>query len=72
MRCECCDALLTPEETRIRFEHNKEFANSCRKCLDTMDIPYKIPRAAYEEEIIRDEDPVEDIDPYQEDFWNER
>ena len=71
MRCECCNELLTYEETRIRFLHSGKFANTCRHCLDTMDTFYTLPKPSYEEEVIRDE-PVEEDDPYQNDYWNER
>ena len=71
MHCDCCDKLLTYEETRIRFKHSGAFANTCRSCLDTMDTEYTFPRPSYEEEVVRDA-PVEEDDPYQSDYWNER
>jgi hypothetical protein len=70
MKCECCDAFLTDEESRIRFTSGR-FANTCRTCLDTMDIEYRLPKPAYEEDLIVDPEP-EEIDPYTEDYWNER
>lgn len=70
MKCECCDAFLTDEESRIRFQSGT-FANTCRTCLDTMDIAYKLPKPAYEDDLIIDPEP-EEVDPYTEDYWNER
>lgn len=73
MPCDCCGAFLTDEESRIRFSASGEFANTCRKCLDTMDVAYKLPKPAYEDDLITDPiDEEEDIDPYTEDYWNER
>jgi hypothetical protein len=36
-----------------------------------MDIEYKLPKPAYEDDLIIDAEP-EEIDPYTEDYWNER
>ncbi len=73
MHCDCCDALLTPDETRIRMRSTNEFANTCRVCLDSAGLSYKMPRPHYEEDVIKD-DTAEfaPTDPYSEDYWNER
>lgn len=71
MRCECCDALLTDEETRTKFTVSQEFTNTCYKCLATMDIPYSKPKAPYEEDAVKVDDSVDDWG-WEEDFWDER
>lgn len=72
MRCECCDTTLTDEESRIRFSASGSFANTCRKCLDTMDVAYRLPKPVYEDDLITDPIEEEEVDPYTEDYWNER
>lgn len=76
MHCDCCDTLLTSEETRIRLRSTNEFANTCRVCLDSAGLSYKLPRPSYEQDIIKDnpeelEEGTSD-NPYSEDYWNER
>lgn len=39
MRCECCDAVLTPAEQSLRFKTSKTLAYTCRHCLSSMDTP---------------------------------
>lgn len=71
MKCECCYAILTDIEARIRFSGSGSFANTCRKCLDTMDVPYRLSKPSYEPDLVVD--PMEEeVDPYSEDYWNER
>lgn len=75
MRCECCDAELTDNETRIKFKHSGVFANTCLSCLATMDTPYTLPKDD-NEEILDEEFEFEEYvdDPFndEEDYWDER
>lgn len=73
MHCDCCDTLLSDEESRIRLKSSGEFANTCRKCLDSCGLSYKLPKPHYEEDLIKD-DPEELVptNPFTEDYWNER
>ena len=43
MHCDCCDALLADVEQTIIFTNSGEQANTCLKCLSTMDVKYKLP-----------------------------
>lgn len=72
MKCECCDNVLTDIEARIRFTNSRMFANTCRHCLDTMDTPYRLSKPAYEPDVLAEPVMEEEVDPYSEDYWNER
>lgn len=37
MRCECCDVILTPQESVRKFRDSGQYTNTCTKCL--RDIP---------------------------------
>lgn len=50
MRCECCDAILTPSEQSLRFKNSKTLAYTCRKCLSSMDTPVFEQDDSYEED----------------------
>ena len=75
MHCDCCNEFLTNLETRIRFKHSGNLANTCLKCLKTMEIPYKLPRTSDdtedEEHTINYTEPPEPL--YDEgELWDER
>jgi len=71
-RCECCDVLLSNEETRIRLKSSGEFANTCRVCLDSADILYTMPRPSWEEDVIVDPEPTEEDNFFSQEYWDER
>lgn len=73
MHCDCCDVLLTDEESRIRLRSSGEFANTCRKCLDSSGLSYKLPKPHYEEDLVKDVvDELPESSPFDEEYWNER
>jgi hypothetical protein len=49
MRCECCNVVLTPQESVRKFRESGEYTNTCTKCL--RDIPVAtVEGAAFEED----------------------
>jgi hypothetical protein len=49
MRCDCCDVLLTPQESVRRFRDSGAFTNTCTRCL--RDIPVDtVEGSAFREE----------------------
>lgn len=74
MHCECCDAVLTDIEARIKFKHSGVFANTCLACLATMDTPYLLPKDE-NEEVLDEEFEFEEFEEGEyedEDYWDER
>lgn len=64
MRCDCCDVILTPQESVRKFRATGEYTNTCSSCLKHIDMPTVEGRAF-------DEDGCEyDMDDQQED-WEE-
>lgn len=41
MRCDCCDAILTPFEGTIKHSVTGEYLNTCLRCLDGLGIPWE-------------------------------
>lgn len=41
MHCDCCDKLLSDWETSLRLVSTGDFANTCWKCLEGLNIPVK-------------------------------
>lgn len=37
MRCDCCDVILTPQESVRKFRDSGAYTNTCTRCL--RDIP---------------------------------
>lgn len=37
MRCYCCNAQLSSQESTRRFQESEEFVDMCNKCLSTID-----------------------------------
>lgn len=37
MRCYCCNALLTPQESTRKFKGSGEYTDMCTPCLKTID-----------------------------------
>lgn len=72
MRCSCCDALLTTEETSIKLASDGSYADMCKVCLDAADILYTTKRPFYEDEVVDDEEYIEPEDFFGEEYWNER
>lgn len=52
MRCYCCNETLTPAESRLKFQTSGTFADTCRKCLDTMDTGVQELNDNYDDEDI--------------------
>jgi hypothetical protein len=71
MRCDCCDVLLTTEELKIKLTDGS-FANTCRVCLDSADISYKLPKPFYEDDIIKGVEIPDVFETYSEEYWDER
>lgn len=73
MRCECCNVILTDLEQGIKFVASNTEANTCLKCLETMDVDYKLPRFKtddYDDTFphLEEEPPLYD----DEEMWDER
>lgn len=60
MRCYCCDAILTPQESTRKFKLSREYTEMCTKCLSTIDDQVKVTKGKIVEET---EEPSE---------WDER
>jgi len=41
MRCLCCNRLLNDYESTVRHSDTGEFLDTCMRCLDGLNIPYK-------------------------------
>ena len=39
MHCDCCDVLLTPQESVRKFRDSGTLTNTCTKCLRDIPIP---------------------------------
>lgn len=53
MRCYCCNEILSPSETRTKFKGSGTFAETCKKCLETMDTPvFEVDDSFEDEDII--------------------
>lgn len=51
MRCDCCDVILTPQESVRRFKDSGEFTNTCSRCLRDIGVP-TIEGRAYDDEVV--------------------
>ena len=59
MRCECCNVLLTTQESTRKFKTSGEYVDMCNKCLHTID-----DEVSYTEGNTEDEDFDDDSDNY--------
>lgn len=64
MHCDCCDVLLTPQESVRKFRDSGAFTNTCTRCLRD------IPVATVEGRNYKDNDNL-DEDDYQLPFDND-
>lgn len=39
MKCDCCDVILTPQESVRKFRDSGEYTNTCTRCLRDVDVP---------------------------------
>ena len=39
MRCQCCNVILTPQESVRKFRDSLVFTDTCGKCLKDIDVP---------------------------------
>lgn len=65
MHCDCCDVLLTPQESVRRFRDSGEFTNTCTRCLRDIPIPTVEGRNYKDDDDIDDDDyklPFDDDD----------
>lgn len=55
MKCDCCDVILTPQESVRKFRDSGEYTNTCSRCLRDIDVPTKEGNA-FEEDSKNDDD----------------
>lgn len=62
MRCECCDVILTPQESVRKFKETGAYTNTCSSCLKYIDIPTREGKSFDEEvkEMDSEDDQQED------------
>jgi len=58
-RCDCCNVILTPQESTRKFKDSGTYTNTCNSCLK--DIPVEtVEGTYYEEERLGRRDTLED------------
>lgn len=50
MRCYCCNAILTEQETRLKGALSKQFLDMCYKCIDASNISVLGGKPKWEQE----------------------
>ena len=55
MRCECCNVVLTPQESVRKFKHSGNYTDTCTRCLREIDVD-TLEGSCFIEEELEDED----------------
>ena len=54
MHCDCCDKLLTPQESVRRFALSNTFTNTCTQCLRQINVPTKEGHGYHDKNVLDD------------------